>query len=245
LGFKKAFVGDSPVPAWFKEPSFLETALDLEEIPLNTTGYLVNKEKKDWPVLLLVDSHGIRSLNVLFQENQLLPENIFAAVLHQGKIELVEGKDTVSWVQQHWDEFPDEKPQDFSDVDALSERERFDFFKEEFSRCIKCYACRESCPMCYCQQCIVEKNQPQWIPVSSHELGNWHWNIVRAFHLASRCVGCGNCVNSCPQGLRLDLLNYAMAKTVQEQFDYEAGKAAEGPNALQYFKEDDKENFFR
>ncbi len=54
-------------------------------------------------------------------------------------------------------------------IEAMSLQERWEFWQSEFSRCIKCYACRQACPMCYCTKCIVEVNQRQWIPVAAHD----------------------------------------------------------------------------
>lgn len=60
-----------------------------------------------------------------------------------------------------------------------SPKERWEFWEKQFSRCVKCYACRQVCPLCYCEVCIADKNQPQWIETSSHTRGNYHWNLIR------------------------------------------------------------------
>ncbi len=75
---------------------------------------------------------------------------------------------------------------------AKSPAERWAFWKAEFARCVKCYACRQVCPMCYCERCIVDKNRPVVIDTSATLKGNFAWHITRAFHLAGRCVGCEN-----------------------------------------------------
>ncbi len=53
-----------------------------------------------------------------------------------------------------------------AEFEALSAEERWNFWEKEFEKCIKCYACRQACPLCYCEQCIVEKSMPQWIDSS-------------------------------------------------------------------------------
>ena len=81
----------------------------------------------------------------------------------------------------------------YADLAALLVRppaERMAFWQDELSRCVKCYACRQVCPMCYCRRRIVDKNRPTVIDTSATLKGNFAWHITRAFHLAGRCIGC-------------------------------------------------------
>ena len=124
-------------------------------------------------------------------------------------------------------------------IDAMSPSERWNFWLGELSACIKCYACRAGCPLCYCERCTVECNQPQWISVPSHDMGNIEWHVMRAMHLAGRCVNCGDCARNCPLGIPLDLLNQRIIADIAEHF------GAEGGYALSAFKPDDTEDFIR
>ena len=97
----------------------------------------------------------------------------------------------------------------YADLEAFLKKtpdERMAYWRAELSRCVKCYACRQVCPLCYCQQCIVDKNRPQCISTSATLKGNFAWHITRAFHLAGRCVGCDECTRACPAGIDLRLL---------------------------------------
>lgn len=129
--------------------------------------------------------------------------------------------------------------------EAMTLEQRRDFWQEQFARCIKCYACRAACPLCYCARCTVECNQPQWIPVPAHDLGNLEWNVMRAMHLAGRCVDCGDCSRACPAGIPLHLLNRRLIAVVRESFAVQAGRSAKSDNALSTFKPDDPEDFIR
>ncbi len=128
---------------------------------------------------------------------------------------------------------------------GLSVEERLDYWKQELSRCIKCYACRQNCPMCYCDVCVADKNRPVRIDTSATLKGNFAWNILRAFHLAGRCVGCAACSAACPAGIDLDLLNLSLAKAAEEQFDYRAGAVRNVEPLIGTFSPDDHEAFIR
>lgn len=128
---------------------------------------------------------------------------------------------------------------------AMSPRERWAIWSAELGRCIKCYACRAACPLCYCDRCIVEVNQPQWIPVASDPLGNLEWNVVRAMHLAGRCIDCGSCAEACPEHIRIDLLNAVLAQEAMSSFGAEPGYSTRREYALASYKPNDKEDFIR
>lgn len=127
----------------------------------------------------------------------------------------------------------------------MSGPERFAYWKNEFSRCIKCYACRQNCPMCYCNVCVVDKNRPVRIDTSATLKGNFAWNILRAFHLAGRCVGCAACSTACPAGIDLDILNLSLAKATEEQFGYSAGTQRNAEPLIGTFSPEDNEQFIR
>ncbi|MBF0206600.1 MAG: 4Fe-4S binding protein [Oligoflexia bacterium] len=134
------------------------------------------------------------------------------------------------------------------EIDALlkkSPEERLHFWRQHFASCIRCYACRQICPHCFCSTCIVEKSMPQWVSPVSSESGNFSWNIIRAYHLVGRCVGCGECARACPMGLRLDLLNRYMVKMVQEKYSFKAGLSAEDKPPLTTYHLNDNQDFIK
>jgi ferredoxin len=131
----------------------------------------------------------------------------------------------------------------FEDMEEMEKRgfsERWDFWHEEFDRCIKCYACRNACPLCYCNICIVDKNQPQWISPCQHGQGNLSWNIIRAMHLGGRCVGCGACERACPMNIKIGLLNQKLVKVVKDSFGYRAGMDPEAPMLVATYNVDER-----
>lgn len=114
----------------------------------------------------------------------------------------------------------------FEDVvaaEGLNLAEKAAKWKAAFSRCIRCYACRNACPLCYCPDCVLDRLRPQFVRRSVETADNCLFHITRAFHLAGRCIGCGECERVCPQSIPLMDLNRKLAKDVKELFDYEAG----------------------
>jgi formate dehydrogenase subunit beta len=128
-------------------------------------------------------------------------------------------------------------------IDAMTVTERWAFWQKELSKCIKCYACRSSCPMCYCNRCMVDYNQPQWITIPSSEIGNTEWHLMRAMHLAGRCVNCGECGRACPVEIPIHLLTFKMSEEAKKDFGAVAGLSASMESTLSSYKPNDKENF--
>ena len=91
-------------------------------------------------------------------------------------------------------------------LQAMTREERWGFWQKELSRCMKCYACRNSCPMCYCEHCTMDCNRPQWVPVASHALGIWNttWSGPCTWRASLR--ECGECGRACPVGIPVHLL---------------------------------------
>ena len=131
------------------------------------------------------------------------------------------------------------------ELDKKSGAERWDFWLEHFSRCIKCYACRQICPLCYCERCIAEKNMPQWIETSSHPRGNLAWNLKRAMDLSGRCTFCGECERVCPVNIPLNLVNQKLALVVKDAFGHKAGYDEKVHPPMIVFNMDDQEDFIK
>jgi len=130
-------------------------------------------------------------------------------------------------------------------LEALTPAERWAYWKEQFAKCIKCYACRQVCPFCFCEQCLCDRNKPQMVETTPRPAGNTAWHIVRAMHLAGRCAGCAECERVCPMDIPLNLLNRKMAKELKELFDYEAGFEVNDKGPLATFTEKDDQSFIK
>lgn len=121
--------------------------------------------------------------------------------------------------------------------------ERWKYFHEQISKCIRCNACRQACPNCYCVECFAEQTKPRWVGATNDISDVMFYQMGRLFHQAGRCVDCGACVRACPMGVDLRIFTYKLIKDVKELFEYEAGISLEEAPPLATFKQDDKQEF--
>jgi formate dehydrogenase subunit beta len=129
------------------------------------------------------------------------------------------------------------------ELEAMDVDDRWKYWAEKFERCIRCYACRNICPVCYCKECLADKWEPDWIRRSVNLTENTMFHITRAYHLAGRCVSCHECERACPVGIPLLDLYKKLEKEVLEQFNYEAGTDPEAKPLLSTFNPDDPGEF--
>ncbi|MFC1973748.1 4Fe-4S dicluster domain-containing protein [Chloroflexota bacterium] len=246
-------------------PSFVYEADDVERLVFDNTcthsliKYLLNK--KDKSVATVVKGCDSRALNLLFTEKQLERDKVFViGVVCSGILEWGWNKHSdktqnrCNPCRQHTplvydvlvgkpvDEEP--LPADYFteviEMEAKTAEERLGFWNEQAERCIRCYACRNVCPGCYCTDCFVELLDPEWVGIRIANKENLMWNAIRAFHLAGRCIACNECERVCPVNIPLSLLNRKLEQEVLDLFDFMSGMSTEIPAPLITFKKDDK-----
>lgn len=128
-------------------------------------------------------------------------------------------------------------------LEEMTEDERFAFWREQLSKCIRCNACRNVCPACSCVKCVFD-NPASGIAAKANDdtFEEQLFHIIRAFHVAGRCTDCGECSRVCPQNIPLHLLNRKFIKDIDGLYgEYQAGETAEGKTPLTSYKEEDAE----
>lgn len=126
---------------------------------------------------------------------------------------------------------------------GMSLAERLAFFREETSRCIRCYACREACPMCYCTECFVDHNTPRWAESTAAPCGQQAWHLIRAFHQTGRCVECGACERACPMEIRMEYMTARLNEDMRTQYGFTPGENETDQPPFAAFSLDDRGRF--
>jgi ferredoxin len=129
------------------------------------------------------------------------------------------------------------------EIESLTPGERWKRFSAEMSRCIRCYACRQACPTCYCKECFAEQNNPAWIGVGAERTDVSIFHLVRIFHQAGRCVECDACVRACPMGIDLRTWTKKIAADVRKLYGFTPDFDLAVKPPLITFKEDDAQEF--
>ncbi len=128
-------------------------------------------------------------------------------------------------------------------LEAMTEDERFAFWKEQLQKCIRCNACRNVCPACSCLKCVFD-NPSSGIAAKANDdrFEEQLFHVIRAFHVSGRCTDCGECSRVCPQNIPLHLLNRKFIKDIDGFYgEYQAGETAEGKTPLTSYTEGDLE----
>lgn len=127
--------------------------------------------------------------------------------------------------------------------EALDAEARHDYFAAETARCIRCYACRQACPMCYCTRCFVDHSAPRWTESTISPSGCQAWHLIRAFHQTGRCVSCGACERACPMQIPMTYLTDKLNQDVADNYGFVAGEDEQQAPPFATFSLDDAQRF--
>ena len=258
IGYERIYDGINTRPAFiYNSEETGRLVLDNTCIH-NLTKYLLNH--KGQPTGIVAKPCDSRAINLLIAEKQIQRKDVFiVGVVCNGVLQSQADKETDKLksicpscilhtpvvydflvgepVEAEESTFPA-----YDDVIKIEEKsvvERLAFWQTHFERCIRCYACRDICPGCYCTECFVDSLDPEWVGIRIAPSENQMWHIIRAFHLAGRCIDCNACEQVCPMGIPLSLLNQKISKEVLRLFDFQAGLDVETPMPLATFKKEE------
>jgi coenzyme F420-reducing hydrogenase delta subunit/ferredoxin len=256
IGWSRSRTLRVPSPAWITSPQ-AASEIALPGGSANLVRLFKDPRLKGiWPIGIVARTSELLAINVLIQEAQIDPNQVLvfavdAAGKFCGAMDANAARKTLidpmvaGLLPDRPLGFGDDVLEWLDELMAMEPQQRWQFWVHQSARCIKCYACRQSCPMCNCQQCFTDKNQPQWFPTAADGPGNLAWHVMRAFHLAGRCVGCGACHAACPANIPLNLLSAALARSAMRHFGHRAGVDPSAAPLQSDYTIDDPQAFIR
>jgi formate dehydrogenase subunit beta len=241
-------------PAFVTDPGDADRLVWNQHCTHNLTTYLRQMlhptghgNEPSRPVAVIVKACDSRAINVLLVENQITRDLVHVigvacdGILDGAGFSTVMGGELQARCRECGERTPvvcdtligepsQVEPVDHSgldELDAMTPAARAAFWLDQFDRCIRCYACRQACPMCNCPTCLYERDDSLWsgMGIGLDEKRTFH--LGRAYHLAGRCVGCDECERVCPMDIPIGLLNRKLAREMEALFGYRAGLKAE------------------
>ncbi len=135
--------------------------------------------------------------------------------------------------------------QDVRHVESLATEQKWDFFEKLLAPCIRCYACRNACPLCYCPTCFVDESRPQWVGKGQDPTDTRTFHFLRAYHCAGRCTDCGACERACPVGINMRAFTKKLEKDCYDLFGWETGLTLETRPPLDVYRPQDPGSFIK
>ena len=249
-------------------PSFVHSISDIHRLIWNTecsnnlTVYLperfrgVKENGSKKPVAVVVKPCDSKAINVMVEENLFDRDQVYAigvacdgicdpdgnlqsrCVACQEAVPIVSDTLVSGSPSTFIPRITSNIDEDINELQNATPVERMDFWLGQFDRCIRCYACRQVCPICNCPECLYERDDSTFIGVGNRLNERLTFHLGRAVHLAGRCVGCNECQRVCPMNIPLGLLNQKLSNEVDKRFHYRAGNAITPSPLISILSED-------
>jgi ferredoxin len=232
LGYK--MVAGHPLPYAFS----LADLGEVSELIAGPARYALEKmaheivtAKPELKVGIMARDCNRRALNVLLVHQQVAPGQVMVLDVNCCPSPLREHADcsaletkTIGFYKK---EVGIDNNLSVENAEIFEQPERFARWMYEFQKCLKCYGCRDICPVCFCRECSLEHEDligtgelPPEVPI---------FHLVRAVHMAGRCIDCGLCEDACPADIPLRLLYRKVNDIIAKEFDYKTGLSLEQP----------------
>ena len=219
--------------------------------------YLTGDRWPEGKIAILARGCESRAINRMIKDNQIDRSNlVILGIPCEGtaseRCTNCQVHDPVVYDELLWESGKSgaEKPADnvryrqADEVDSLSGAEKKAYWEDVYSRCIRCYACRNACPVCTCLECYVDMHRTGFQGKRHTVADNQTFGITRAFHVGDRCIECGECERACPMGLPILAQTQKILKEIETLAgDYMQGMDPDQENFLGAFDLEDKDDF--
>jgi hypothetical protein len=248
VGYRSTGFDDNLVPVIIREADHVSQLIFNDKSVFNLSNYLKHEHTRNKRVGLVVKGCDSRSLNLLLTESQVKREKLYIVGIACDGVVDEDGKKL-----QNCEEcmFPDavvsdemlgtlHEPREYrinadvADLTTKSLVERREYFEEVFENCIRCNACRHSCPLCYCAKCCIDQETATLYHGANTTSSAFHALMTWSMHLAGRCVDCRNCEKACPSHLPLHLLHKQNEQVIYENFQEHLAGVHEGDRGAFY-----------
>ena len=272
VGYRVNGFDDNQVPVLITDPQDISKLVFTDKSVFNLVNYLKTDHTRRKRVGLVVKGCDSRSLNLMLTESQVKRENLYViGICCEGVVddagqkmqnctecmvpdavvfdELLgisgrDGSETHPYTTHPYMTHPYMVN---GDILALAEKpltERAAYFEEVFENCIRCNACRHSCPLCYCAKCCIDQETATLYNGANTTSAAFHALMTWSLHLAGRCVDCRNCEKACPSHLPLHLLHKQNESVIYENFqEHLAGVIPEDRGAFYKYSLKDPDDF--
>ena len=248
VGYRINGFDDNQVPVVITDPEEVSALVFTEKSVFNLSNYLKADHTRNKRVGLVVKGCDSRSLNLLLTESQVKRDKLYiVGIACEGVVDdkgqkMQNCMECVVPDAVVFDEMlgtPQGKKEYVvnADIKTLAEKslvERREYFEEIFENCIRCNACRHSCPLCYCTKCCIDQETASLYNGSNTASSAFHALMTWSLHLAGRCVDCRNCEKACPSHLPLHLLHKQNEKVIFDNFQNHLAGVEEGERGALY-----------
>jgi ferredoxin len=258
VGYRQNGFDDNQVPVLISDPKDISKLVFTRKSVFNLVNYLKQEHTKGKRIGLVVKGCDSRSLNLMLTENQVKRDKLYVVgiccegVVDDSGQKMQNCLECVVPDAVVYDELlgtPSGKREykvnaDIAELAGKTLVDRRKYFEEIFENCIRCNACRHSCPLCYCAKCCIDQETATLYSGSNTTSSAFHALMTWSLHLAGRCVDCRNCEKACPSHLPLHLLHKQNEHVIFENFqEHLAGVIPDDRGAFYKYSLKDPDDF--